>query len=351
MNANPHLLRGLLLFGCVPIALTSLLYGGYPLSISEVGLGLYKGVFGSGAEAIGPRAFYILSEIRVPRMLSSFLIGAALAGAGAMLQALFRNPLADPSLIGISSGASMMAVLVIVMGASSWTLFGYNLGGYLLPAAAFVGALVTTLVAFRVAQVRGRTALGMLLLVGIALQFLTGSVTGICLYSSNDEELRSVTFWMMGSLSSMNWTNVLTVLAFCLPAFALFWLNRVPLNTMQTGEESSMAVGVQVHRVKRQVVVACTLAVGATVAFCGMISFVGLVAPHLMRLVVGSDLRKLLPLAMVLGGVICSTSDTIARVLLAPEDIPISIITSLIGTPVFLSLLLRRRRAFAAQVW
>lgn len=350
MNANPQLLRGLLLLGCVPVALTSLLYGGYPLSISEVGLGLYKGLLSQGEQAIGARAYFILTELRIPRMLGAFLVGAALAGAGAKLQALFRNPLADPSLIGISSGASMMAVLVLAMGATTWSLAGVSLTAYTLPVAAFVGALATAYVAFRVAKVRGKTALGMLLLVGIGLQFLTSAVTGICLYASNDEALRSITFWMMGSMSDMGWRNLGVVALFCAPAFVLFYRNCAALNAMQTGEETSFAIGVPVHRVKREVLVACTLAVGVTVAFCGMISFIGLVAPHLMRLVVGSDLRKLLPVSLVFGGVLCALADLLSRLLLAPEDLPISIITSLLGTPVFLSLLMRRRQAFAAQL-
>ena len=292
----------------------------------------------------------VLWAIRLPRVALGVLVGAALGLAGASMQGLFRNPLADPGLIGVSAGASLAAVATIVL--EAWVLAAVPalapvraaLGFYLLPLAAFAGACATTLLVYRLAQEGGRAVVATMLLAGIAINALAGALTGLLTYAATDEQLRSVTFWGLGSLGGASWPVVGGLLPFL--AGPLLWLPRLgkPLNLLSLGEEQATHLGLPVTRLKRQLIGLSTLAVGASVAVAGSIGFLGLVVPHLVRLVAGPDHRRVLAGSALGGAAVLVLADTLARTLVAPAELPIGILTALLGTPAFLWILLREKR-------
>lgn len=287
---------------------------------------------------------FIVMEIRLPRVLLCALVGMALAVSGAAIQGLFRNPLAEPGLVGISSGAALAAASVIVLGETILRNVLEPLGLYALPIAAFMGAAIVTLLIFRVASVAGRTVVATMLLAGIAINALTNASTGVLVFLANSEQIRDITFWSLGSLAGASWEVLrIAAMGICIPCIALLFLGRA-LNAMLLGEAEAMHLGVSMETVKRLIIVFVSLAVGTAVAFTGFIGFVGLVVPHLMRLVAGPDNRIVLPGSALLGAVILLGADLAARTIAAPAEVPIGIITALIGAPVFLGLLLRTRK-------
>ncbi|MEZ0483129.1 FecCD family ABC transporter permease [Fibrella aquatica] len=285
----------------------------------------------------------ILLTIRLPRVCLGLLIGAGLAVAGAAMQGLFRNPLADPGLIGISSGASLAAVGMIVLEVTLFQKLTGLLGYYALSLVAFAGACGTTLVVYRLARVAGRSVVTTMLLAGIAINALAGALTGLLTYLATDEQLRTVTFWALGSLGGASWTTVLTILPFTV--VVLLGLPRLAksLNLLALGESQAAMLGVDVTGLKRRVIVLATLAVGTSVAVAGIIGFVGLVIPHLIRLVAGSDHRRLLIGSALGGAIVLTAADALARTIVAPAELPIGILTALLGTPVFLWMLVKER--------
>ncbi|MFC6446488.1 FecCD family ABC transporter permease [Shinella zoogloeoides] len=299
----------------------------------------------SGAEdtALSLRDRIIVFDIRMPRALLGFLIGAALAMSGAVMQGLFRNPLADPGLVGISSGSALGAVLMIVLGSALPTGLMLTLGPYALPVAAFVGGLLTTLLLYRIATRGGQTSVATMLLAGIAIAALAGAVTGILIYMADDKQLRDITFWGLGSLSGMTWTKLFAAGPIILAALLVVPFLSRGLNAITLGEAAAFHMGVKVQRLKYIAIVAVAGAVGASVAVSGGIGFVGIVVPHLLRIVIGPDHRYLLPASALLGGVLLLGADMLARVIVAPAQLPIGIITALAGAPFFLWVLLRDR--------
>lgn len=286
----------------------------------------------------------VLLNIRLPRIVLGVLIGAALATSGAVIQGLFRNPLSDPGLIGISSGASFFAVLMIVLEASFFKKISGVFGYYAISFAAFVGACLTTLIVYRLAMKDGRADVTMLLLVGICINALTGSFTGLLTYVATDEQLRNITFWSLGSLGGASWHTVLGVLPFTIIPVCLLPLLAKPLNALILGENQATLMGVKIHRVKQMIIILATIAVGGSVAVAGMIGFIGLVTPHIIRMAFGANNHIVLPASALLGATILSTADLIARTLVAPQELPIGILTALLGTPVFLYIILADRR-------
>jgi iron complex transport system permease protein len=281
----------------------------------------------------------VLLSIRLPRVLLGLMVGSSLAVAGAAMQGLFRNPLADPGLVGVSSGAAFAAVLVIVLGVTVFD--ASNL--YALPVAAFLGGLATTLLIGRIASSDGRVSISTMLLAGIAIAALTGAGTGLLTFAANDAQLRSITFWGLGSLGGATWELVLSAAPFLI--LATLMLPRVAraLNAMLLGEAEAGHLGVNVERVKRTVIICTALAVGSSVAVAGVIGFVGLVVPHLVRLAIGPDHRGLIPASALLGSSLLVAADVIARTVVAPAELPIGIVTSLLGAPFFLWLLMKKR--------
>lgn len=295
------------------------------------------------AVAYGPRETGVFFSIRLPRVLLGMLVGAALGISGAAIQGLFRNPLAAPSLIGISSGAALAAVGVIVLGATWLQGVSHVLGGFTLPVAAFLGSVVTTFVIYRLSSREGRTDVATMLLAGIAINALTGALIGILTFLADDEQLRTITFWGLGSLGGATWGSLRVAAPLILVALAtLPWLAR-PLNALLLGEAEAAHLGIPIERVKQQLVLWVGLSVGAAVAVTGTIGFVGLVVPHLLRLSIGPDHRYLLPGSALLGAALLLLADLLARTLVVPAELPIGIVTSLLGAPFFLWLLLRHR--------
>jgi len=288
------------------------------------------------------RAALVLIDIRLPRTLLALFVGAALALSGVMMQGLFRNPLADPGLVGVSSGATLAVVSMIVLGNSAFGSWHQALGVFALPSAAFLGGLLATLALMAVAARHGTTAVATLLLAGIAFGALTGAATGILAYISDDRELRDLTLWSMGSLSGASWPKVVAITPFAV--VLLLTLPRLvrALNGLLLGEAEAFHLGIDTESAKRTIVVLTAVAVGAAVAVAGVIGFVGIVVPHLVRLLAGPDHRVLLPSSALLGGTLVLLADLIARVIVAPAELPIGIIMAVIGAPVFLHLVLRR---------
>ncbi|MCP8894092.1 iron ABC transporter permease [Shinella daejeonensis] len=307
-------------------------------------LGVLKALL-TGAEdtVLSMRDRIIVFDIRLPRALLGFLIGAALAMSGTVMQGLFRNPLADPGLVGISSGSALGAVLVIVLGSSLPAGIVFTLGAYTLPIAAFGGGLATTLLLYRIATRGGQTSIATMLLAGIAIAALAGAVTGILVYMADDKQLRDVTFWGLGSLAGMTWLKVFTAGPLILLSLLVVPFLARGLNAVTLGEAAAFHMGVKVQRLKYIAVVTVAAAVGASVAVSGGIGFVGIVVPHLLRLVIGPDHRYLLPASALLGGVLLLAADMLARTIVAPAELPIGIITALAGAPFFLWVLLRDR--------
>jgi len=283
----------------------------------------------------------VLLEIRAPRVLLAGCIGAALAVSGASLQGLFRNPLADPGLIGVSSGAALGASLMIVLGSS--LAIGGALAMVALPGAAIVGAMLVTGFLYWFSSRFGHFSIVTIVLVGIAANALAGVGIGALQYLSDDAALRTLTFWLMGSFGRATWPTLLpAALAMAVAAAPLLVVAR-GLDLLQLGEAEAYHLGVDVRRLKRSVVLGSAAAVGAGVAVAGIVGFVGLVVPHLVRLAIGASHRHLLPGAALLGATLTILADTVARTAASPAEIPVSLVTSALGAPFFLWLIARER--------
>lgn len=285
----------------------------------------------------------ILWNIRAPRTLMGALVGAALATSGAVMQGLFRNPLADPGLVGVSAGAGLGAICAIVLGAALPAGLMALVGAHLVPLAAFAGGWITTLVLYRVSTRGGRTSVATMLLAGIALGALAGAVSGLLVYAADDQQLRDLTFWGLGSLAGATWGKLLAAAPIILAAMLGAPFLARGLNALALGEAAAGHLGIPVQRVKNLAVLAVAGATGAAVAVSGGIGFVGIVVPHLLRLVSGPDHRALLPNAALLGASLLLGADMISRTIIAPAELPIGIVTAILGAPVFLWILLRRR--------
>lgn len=290
-------------------------------------------------QGLTPQQSLVLWEIRLPRLLMTALVGAALAVAGVALQALFRNPLAEPGLIGVSSSAALGAVTVIVLGGFLWG----SVSGWQMSLAAFASAALATLLIYLIATRRGQTDVALMLLAGVALNAVAGALTGLLITVSTDAQLRSVMFWMMGSFSAASWTAVFWLGGAALLVIArLLWLRR-SLNALLLGEAACLQMGYAVQPLKWQIMGLSALLVGTAVAWVGVIGFVGLMVPHMVRLWLGPDHRRLIPFSALGGALLLVLADWLARSVMAPAELPIGLLMALIGGPFFLSLLLTRR--------
>lgn len=325
------------------VTIASVGIGAVAVSPGQVLAILFKRIGFSMPWTFQPQQEAVVLAIRLPRVVLNVLVGSALAVSGAGMQGLFRNPLADPGLVGVSSGAAVAAVSVIVLGATLLEGFASLLGPFTLPVAAFAGGLTTTVIVYRLSSVGGRTVVATMLLAGIAINALTGATTGLLTYVATDAQLRNITFWSLGSLGGATWASVGAVTPFILISVLLISRLSRALNVFLLGESEASHLGVNVERVKRSVVVFTALAVGAAVSVTGIIGFVGLVVPHLLRLMIGPDHRYLIPGAALLGASLLLGADLLARMLVAPAELPIGIVTAVVGAPFFLWLLMRDR--------
>lgn len=289
------------------------------------------------------QAELIVGQIRLPRTLLGLAVGAVLALSGVAMQALFRNPLADPGLVGVSSGAALGAAVAIVAGAS--------LGGlpepfqpYLLSVCAFAGGLGVTAIVYRLGRRDGRTSVSTMLLAGVAMTALAGSVIGLLTYMADDASLRTLTFWNLGTLNGASYARLWPLLLVCVAV--ILWLPRraKALNALLLGESEARHLGIEVERLKRELILCIALGVGAAVAAAGLIGFIGLIVPHLVRLLTGPDHRVVLPASALAGATLLLVADIFARLVMAPAELPIGIVTVFLGAPFFLFLLVRGRR-------
>ena len=283
----------------------------------------------------------IIMDIRLPRLILALLVGAVLAILGAVMQGLFRNPLADPSLIGVSGGASVGASIVIVTagGAMLSPLAGLSM----VALGAFIGGVITTLVVYRVATSSLGTSVTTMLLAGIAIGAIAGAFNSLLSYFSDNQMLRQISVWQMGNLGGANWQKASLMAAVSLIIFSLLPSHAKSLNAFLLGESEARHLGIDVQRIKRQLIFLTALGVGVSVALAGLIGFVGLVIPHMVRLLIGPDHRALLPASALAGASLLLIADSIARVVVLPAELPTGILTALLGAPFFVVLLLKQR--------
>lgn len=285
----------------------------------------------------------VLFEIRLPRLVMGALVGASLAVSGAVMQGLFRNPLADPGLVGVSAGAGLGAIAAIVLAGLLPAGLAAALGYYAVPVAAFLGGWASTLVLYGIATRRGRTSVATMLLGGIALGALAGALSGILVYMADDAQLRDLTFWGLGSLSGATWAKLAAAAPMMMLALLAAPMLARGLNGLALGEAAAFHIGIPVQRLKTVAILTVAGATGAAVAVSGGIGFVGIVVPHLLRLATGPDHRFLLVNAGLMGAALLILADVIARVIIAPAELPIGIVTAVLGGPFFLWILLRKR--------
>ncbi|MBU3586013.1 iron ABC transporter permease [Polynucleobacter sp. AM-26B4] len=287
---------------------------------------------------------YILWQVRLPRILFAIALGASLGLAGALTQGLFRNPLADPGLLGVNSGAAAAAAGAIVFSGSLAWAIPEDLRVWVLPVAAFCGALGICFLLDRLARWLTPGSVMGLLLTGIAINALVAAFIGLSTYLANDEQLRNLSFWTMGSLAGANWM-VLSLMMFVLTvAFLCSQRLTLQINALSLGEAVASQVGINLKQLRQRIIVMVAILSACAVAWCGMIGFISLIAPHIARAIAGPDHRQVLPLSMLLGGLLLLLADTLARTVAIPAEIPVGIFTALLGAPFFLSLLAKQRR-------
>ncbi len=291
-----------------------------------------------------PQYEAVIYIVRLPRVILGILVGAGLGISGAAVQGIFRNPLAEPGLIGISAGASLVAVAIIALEIGLITGLSNILGYYFLAFGAFAGAGLAAMLVYQISRTDGRSNVATMLLAGIAINALAGALTGLITYLANEEQLRNITFWMLGSLGGATWETVSALFPFVLiPMIILPFMGKA-LNAFALGEVQADHLGLKINQVKRNVVILSTMAVGASVSVSGIIGFVGLLVPHTVRLVIGVDNKYVLPASALLGALILTLADMIARTVVSPVELPIGVITALLGTPLFLYILIKDKK-------
>ena len=284
---------------------------------------------------------YVIWDVRSARIIMAIFIGSMLAVSGTSLQGLFKNPLATGEAIGLTSGATLLAAVAIVLGGYFKQylpeMVQFSLTGF----SAFIGALLAMILVYKISTNAGKTNVVMMLLSGVAITSIGFSVTGFLIYLSQDEQLRDLTFWNMGSLAAATWTkNIVLAVVMVVSYFVLLPKGKA-LNAMMLGERDAQHLGINVERLKKQIVIIASLMVGTSVAFSGTIGFVGLIVPYILRLLFKSDYTFILPFSAVLGSILLLIADTISRSIVAPSELPIGILTSLIGGPIFIAILIK----------
>lgn len=301
-------------------------------------------IFDFHAAGVPKQQEAVLLAIRAPRVLLGAFIGATLSMAGCAVQGMFRNPLAEPGLIGVSSGASLFAVMFIVLGNSIFHSFTLLFGYYALSIAAFTGAFLTTWLLYRFAVSRGRVDISSLLLMGIAINALAVALTGLLTYVATDEQLRTITFWSLGSLGGANWKTLLVLLPFSLVCMMGLLPMGKGLNAMALGEAQAEHLGINIRKANRLIVILAALGVGSSVAMAGVIGFLALLVPHLLRISVSADHKFLLPASGLFGAGLLVLADLVARTIVIPAELPIGILTAFMGVPMFIMILLKSKR-------
>lgn len=337
----------LLTAGLIVCAIAAATIGaaGIPLARLPAALGLAP----SGTDpAVLARDALVLWSIRIPRIVITAMVGAMLAVAGAIMQGLFRNPLADPALVGVSSGGAFAAAAAIVAmdGPLAKTLTFPQFE--LLPIAAFLGSLLTTFVLYRIASRNGRTSVAIFLLSGLAIAALCNAGIGLLVFVADDRQLRDITFWLLGSFAGATWSKAAVIAPVMAAVLLATSLIARELDVLVLGEAEAFHSGINVQRLKTVAIVLVSAMTGAAVSVAGVIGFVGIVVPHLLRLAIGPGHRLLLPASALLGATLMVGADTLARTLAAPAEVPIGVLTAAVGAPFFLMILLRQRSSVLA---
>ena len=324
MKRRPELLALILIVAIVAMTIAGICLGSVKISIGNI----VQAIFSPGS--ISKNTAYIIRNLRIPRVTSAILVGAALALCGVVFQSVFRNPMADSYVLGVSSGASFFVGLSFVIGIS--------FADVSLPVVAFIGAMLTTILLFAIS--RKNTA--SLLLTGIALNFFLSALTTLTIYLSN-RQADNILFWTLGSLGSSSWPRVLILLSVLTVASVITGSNSSAMDLLLMDDSTAISSGVDVKKTRIILLAVASVVTATVVCFCGIIGFVGLMSPHFVRLLVGPKHRRLLPLSMLMGSAILLFSDIVCRFAIAPSELPIGIITSVLGAPVFLTLLRRKR--------
>ena len=333
--AAPSLIFGLIIL--LPLAaMVSLTLGTVDISLAD---GLNAIVGNSSSAQINT----ILFDIRLPRILLAISVGAVLASTGAVMQGLFRNPLADPSLIGVSSGASVGASLMIVT-TGGFIQVGALMGLSLVALGAFLGGFAATLLVYRLATSNIGTSVTTMLLAGIAIGALAGALNSLLSYFSDNDMLRQISLWQMGNLSGASWAKVSIMGVVTVLLLVSFPRESKALHALLLGESEARHLGIDVQRVKRRLIVLTALGVGVSVALAGLVGFVGLIIPHMVSLVIGPDHRWLIPASALAGATLLVIADSLARIVVIPAELPTGILTALLGAPFFVALLLQQRK-------
>lgn len=288
---------------------------------------------------------YVIWDVRAARIIMAIFIGSMLAVSGTSLQGLFKNPLATGEAIGLTSGATLLAAVAIVLGGYFKQylpeMVQFSLTGF----SAFIGALLAMMLVYKISTSAGKTNVVMMLLSGVAITSIGFSVTGFLIYLSKDEQLRDLTFWNMGSLAAATWTKNIVLATVMVVSYLVLLPKGKALNAMMLGERDAQHLGINVEKLKKQIVIIASLMVGTCVAFSGTIGFVGLIVPYILRLLFKSDYTFILPLSAVLGSILLLIADTISRSIVAPSELPIGILTSLIGGPIFIAILIKFKKS------
>ncbi|MCB0454756.1 MAG: iron ABC transporter permease [Aequorivita sp.] len=331
----------ILLILLVIISFFSIRYGAVSISLEEIFSSFRKFFTEPESMDLTERIFM---EIRLPRAILCIFVGASLAVGGTILQALFRNPIVEPGLIGTSCGAAFGAALYFALGAT----FGFSVGKWTLPLAACLGALLSTSLVFFLSQSRnsGKSSIVALLLTGIAINALFLSGVGFLSYIARDPQARSIVFWNLGTLSGANWTSVAIVGVSTVGTILISLRYAKHLNALMIGEEEAQFLGVNIKSLKWKILLINVIMIAVATAFVGVISFVGLIVPHLLRIINGSDNRFLIRNSALLGGILLCVADLISRMVLRPAELPIGIVTSVVGVPIFIFLLQRKNYFF-----
>lgn len=320
------------------VAVSSITVGPMNIGFSDS----LRSLVGAGSD-LAPHIQLVINEIRLPRTILCMFIGAILAICGVVMQGLFRNPLAEPGIIGVSAGAALGGAFAIVMFADFSQNYPQLMNLAALPLFAFLGGSLTTIFVYKLGTNKFGTSVTIMLLAGVAISALSGAAIGYMNFVADDQMLRDLSLWSMGSLAGAKWSGI--GLAAVTLAALLFWFQKkaMALNAFLLGESEARHLGIPVQRLKRQLILLSAVGVGVTVSICGAIGFIGLVIPHLGRMLAGPDHRTLLPISALLGALLLTAADMFARVAVAPAELPVGIVTALIGAPFFIYLLFQQK--------
>lgn len=288
---------------------------------------------------------YVAWDVRAARIVMAIIIGSMLSVSGTSLQGLFRNPLATGDLIGLTAGATLMAAITIVLGGHFREYLPDAVQFSLVGIAAFIGSLLAMLLVYRISTSGGKTNVVMMLLTGVAISAIGFSIVGFLIYISKDEQLRDLTFWNMGSLAAATWTKNIILAVILIISYSILLPKGKALNAMMLGEKDAQHLGINVERLKKQIVIIVSLMVGSCVAFSGTIGFVGLIVPYILRLLFKSNYNFILPLSAIFGSILLLTADTISRSIVEPSELPIGILTAMMGAPIFIAILLKFKKS------